>query len=120
MSTPTRVFNIDGNGFAQVTQARSTKIATARIELTSSNQRKKLETGASIKRRKLLVRAKALPDSTQWPIYVGDSSVTDSDGWPLYELDEIELDVDDSVDIYGYSPISAPGAKAYLSIMEIE
>lgn len=119
MSTPSRVFNIDGNGFAQVTLARSTKIATAQIELTSSNQRKKLETGASIARRKLLIRAFSSAISGQWPVYVGDVNVTDSDGWPLYKYDEIELDVDDSVDVYGYSPVTGIQI-ASLSIMEIE
>ena len=119
MSTPSRVFNIDGNGFAEVTLARATKIATAQIELTSSNQRKKLETGAAITRRKLWVRAESPDPVAQWPIYVGDASVTASDGWPLYKYDEIELDVDDSVDVYGYSPVLG-SAKSYLSIMEIE
>lgn len=119
MSISSRVFNIDGNGFALVTLARATKIATARIELTSSNQRKKLETGAGITRSKLLVRAHARLQSSQWPIYVGDANVTDSDGWALYKLDEIELDVDDSVDVYGFSPVTGSD-KSYLSIMEIE
>ena len=41
-----RVFNLKPSGFAHMSFARSTALASAQIELNSANPRKKLETGA--------------------------------------------------------------------------
>ena len=119
MTIPSETVGLHG-AFAKVTFALSSAVATKQFELDQSETRVKLETGVSgLKRRKFFIRALGHRFVAQPPVYIGDSSVTTSDGFPLYWLDELEVDLDHSVDVYAVATLSED-ESAFVSIMEIE
>ncbi len=125
MSIPSRVLNAQKRGFANLSLALSASVHTKQFALDENNSGVafKLTTGVSgLSRRKLFVRAVGdVPEFSfsQPTIYVGDSTLSAGDGYPLYPLDEIELDLDDSVELYAVAVLDT-GETAVVSIMEIE
>ncbi len=116
MGKPSKAWPIDPTGRVWITEASAVRAATAQISVGMTAVL--VTTGTSgLKRRKLLIRNIKDPEVV---VYIGDASVTVSSGFPLFELDELELDVDDSAVVKAIRATSPTAPDGLLSIMEIE
>lgn len=97
MSKPSKALPVDATGRVLITEAADTEVDTKQITVTSTPVKLTITDGP--KRRKLLVeRPLAAPDVV---VYIGgDNSVSHTTGYPLYHLDQLELDVDDSAEVW--------------------
>lgn len=115
MGKPSKAWPIDSTGRVWITEAGEVQAATAKVTIGTTAVT--LMTGTSgLKRRKLFIRnTKADPEVV---VYIGDANVTTSAGYPLYQLDELEIDVNDSAVVAAIR--ASGGSDGEVTIMEIE
>ncbi len=110
MANPSKAIPIDTLGRALVTEAGEKEVRAKEFTVGSQTA-VKLAIAGSPNRRKLFVTN--IPDVT---IFIGDANVSTSTGFPLYPRDEIELDVDETAEVWAI----AESGTSDVRILEVE
>jgi len=117
MGQPSKALTIDPTGRVLITDAADNKVMTQHFTVNSSSVELKITTNP-LKRRKLLI---TVPEGTPSGIVVyigGDDAVDEITGYPMYRLDQLELDVDSTAEVWA---MTEPGKDSgEVHIMEIE
>ena len=111
MANPSKAIPIDALGRALITEAGATEIRAKEFTIGAQLAVKLAITGGP-NRRKLFVTNSELDRV----VYIGDVNVSTLTGFPLYTNDEIELDVDESAEVWAI----ADGQNVDVRILEVE
>ena len=111
MANPSRAIPIDALGRVLTTEAGEKEIRAKEFTVGSQTA-VKLAIAGGPNRRKLFVTNSELDRV----VYIGDMTVSTSTGFPLYLYDEIELDVDETAEVWAI----ADGENTDVRILEVE
>ncbi len=92
MSKPSKHFNFDDDGFAQISFVNNNGFKTAQFTLDSNNLSVILTTNPTFDRRLIVVKNESDDGII---VYVGDANVTADDGIPLYPGDIMQFPIDE-------------------------